>query len=186
MAVMINAEKEIELLSSARHEYLNDLQLIKGYLFLKKPGKAEEIIGRVTEKLHHQARLARLHIPECAVYLMDYGWSSHEFSLSYEVIGPERDLSFYDEELTTVYQELFAIIEQYASPIADNTVRIVFNTESSLRIQIYFDGVMTDAKAAEEQLNQQEMNHSFQWVEHYLINNESNENVRWIMCLSIK
>lgn len=170
--MMFNTEKSIELLNSARHEYLNDLQLIKGYLFLNKTQKVEQIIDRVTEKLNNQSRLAHLHIPECAAFLMQFRWSSHAFSLIFEVDGPERDLSVYDTELMETFREYFTIIERYSAPIVDNTVRVVIETEPVLRIHLYFKGEMVNQRTAKEQLNKQNVNRSFQWVEHYKINNE--------------
>ncbi|MCO7126420.1 sporulation initiation phosphotransferase B [Sporolactobacillus shoreicorticis] len=172
MEIMFNAEKSIELLNSARHEYLNDLQLIKGYLFLNRTQKVEQVIDKMTEKLNNQSRLAHLQIPECAVFLMQFRWSSHAFALTFEIDGPERDLSAYDKELLNVFQEYFTILEHYSAPIVDNTVRVVIETGSVLCVDLYFEGEMVDRDAAAEQLNKLNVNHSFQWVEHYKLNNE--------------
>lgn len=185
-AAMFDAKDGIELLGSARHDFLNDLQLIKGYLFLKKPEKAEEVVKRVTEKLYNQSRLAHLHIPNCAVFLMKYGWSSHAFQLVYDIDGPENDLSAHDEDLRYVFQALFTFLEQNASQVADNKVRVVMDTEVDLRIHLFFEGQLKDNAKAEGQLSKLNMNHSFQWVEHYMIVKDSNQSVRWNMCLSIK
>ncbi|BBN99314.1 Spo0B C-terminal domain-containing protein [Sporolactobacillus terrae] len=185
---MFNEQKAMELLSFARHGLLNDLQLIKGYLFLKQPEKAEEIVERVTEKLHNQTGLTRLQIPQCAVFLMHYSWTAQDFHVTFHIDGKQKNLSAYDHSLALLFKELFSIIEQHASPLSENKVEIIFDTtEPETRISVYFIGILTDPHAAEQQVNNQIVYQSFQWVEHYIINDGSNENeVRWTMCLSIK
>ncbi|MCO7175591.1 Spo0B domain-containing protein [Sporolactobacillus kofuensis] len=184
---MFNPKDEVDLLCSARHDFLNDLQLIKGYLFLKKPDKAEEIIGRVTQKLNQQSRLSHLHLPNCSVYLMQYGWSSsHAFRLTYEVLGHEDNLAQYDDDLTEMFQQLFAFLEESSSPVGNNSVRIVLDTEEKLRILLIFEGKLQEKEKASQQLSKVPVNQSFQWVEHYMINTDSDGSVRWTMCLSIK
>ncbi|GEB76358.1 Spo0B C-terminal domain-containing protein [Sporolactobacillus inulinus] len=185
---MFNEQKAIELLSFARHGLLNDLQLIKGYLFLKQPDKAEEVVERVTEKLHDQTGLTRLQIPQSAIFLMHYRWTAQDFHVTFHIDGKQKNLSAYDHSLALLFKELFLIIEHHASPLSENKVEVIFDTtEPETRISVSFIGILTDPHAAQQKVKKLIVHQSFQWVKHYIINDGSNENeVRWTMCLSIK
>lgn len=184
---MIEEEKGIQYISSARHVLLNDIQLIKGYLFMNRPKKANEVMDRITEKLRNHARLSHLHIPECAFYLIVYEWAAHPFLLQLNVSSDERDLSRYDRYFTDFFRGFFSILEEQVSDRVENLVEIIFeNTESSYNIKVIFSGVLKDAVKARIRMNALKLNQTVDWVEHYVINDSPNEKMRWNLCLSIK
>lgn len=184
---MFDEKKGVKLISSARHVLLNDLQLIKGYLYMQQPEKANSVMDRMAEHLRNQARLSHLQIPKCTFFLVTYGWAPHSFQLSFEVSGSEKNLARHDPALTDFFQELFLLLEDQASEMADNFVRIAFEIEeSAVTIQVIFTGKLNRVKEAREKLMAIKLNQSLKWVEHYIKNNSLNGKTRWVMCLSIK
>lgn len=183
---MFDEEKGVELIGSARHLLLNDLQLIKGYLYMSEPWKANMLMDNLTEKLRNQARLSHLYMPKCAFYLITYSWAAHPFRILYEVSGPEKDLSLYDSELNDFFHRLFSILEDQAVDTTENTVQIVFKikTLASL-VHVTFTGRMKDVEEVRKQMDQIDLHQSFHWIEHYIIN-DTPEQMRWNLCLSIK
>ncbi|WP_162297111.1 Spo0B domain-containing protein [Sporolactobacillus pectinivorans] len=184
---MINEEKGISMISSARHVLLNDIQLIKGYLYLNRPQKANEVLDRITEKFKNQSRISDLSIPECAFYLIVYDWSVHPFLLGLTVSGPEADLSEHDRYLTDFFHCFFAVLEEQVSEAAENQVQIIFeNLGSAFHISVVFSGVLKDAGKARLQMNEFGLNQSVHWVEHYVTTDSPIGKMRWNLCLSIK
>jgi stage 0 sporulation protein B (sporulation initiation phosphotransferase) len=96
----------VSLLRHARHDWLNQLQLIKGNLALDRTDRAKEIIDQVVQEAKNEANLSNLKMPKMAELLLTYNWQQNMYRLDYEVIGEERNLSDYDEHLhewTTQY-----------------------------------------------------------------------------------
>ncbi|WP_257346298.1 sporulation initiation phosphotransferase B [Pseudalkalibacillus decolorationis] len=89
----------IDLLRHARHDWLNQLQLIKGNLSLDKTDRAKEIIDEVVQHAKNEAKISNLRMPLMAELFMTYNWQQNTYRIDYEVIGEERDLSNYDRPL---------------------------------------------------------------------------------------
>ncbi len=184
---MFDEKTGVKLIGSARHVLLNDLQLIKGYLYMRQPEKANSVMDRMTDYLRNQARLSHLQIPKCTFFLITYGWASHPFQLSLEVDGPEKNLGRHDQALTEFFQELLFLFEEQDLETTDNFVKIRFETgDPEVDIQIVHTGKLADAREAEEKLMAIKLNQSLEWVKHYITNSRVGGRTRWVICLSIK
>lgn len=99
----------LEAHSLQRHDFLNELQIIKGYLQLGKPEKAQEYIVKAVKPLQECSRLAKLKLPYLQGFLLS----------SYIIVNAEKVdlLSFslednldswqaYDKEITGLLLEL--------------------------------------------------------------------------------
>ncbi len=86
----------VSLLRHARHDWLNQLQLIKGNLALDRTDRAKEIIEQIVQESKNEAKVSNLRMPKMAELLLTYNWQQNKYRLDYEVIGQERDLSEYD------------------------------------------------------------------------------------------
>ncbi|MCI3923629.1 Spo0B domain-containing protein [Paenibacillus sp. TRM 82003] len=62
----------IDTLSHARHDWLNDLQLIKGYLQLKKFDKLTECVDMLKQRLAYEGKTARLGHPGLVEAILTY------------------------------------------------------------------------------------------------------------------
>ncbi|GGL41145.1 Spo0B C-terminal domain-containing protein [Sporolactobacillus putidus] len=184
---MFDEKTGVKLISSARHALLNDLQLIKGYLYMQQPEKANLVMDRMTDNLRNQARLSHLQIPKCTFFLVTYSWAPHSFQLSFEVSGPEKNLAWHDQELTEFFQKLLLLLEEQASEMTDNFVRILFEIEeSAVNVHVIHTGKLIRIKEAQEKLMAIKLHQSLKWVKHYITNDSVNGRTRWVMCLSIK
>lgn len=183
---MLDEEKLVEIFRYARHDWLNELQLIKGYLSLEKYGQVEKIVGRLIEKLRNEAGLSNLMVPKLAAYLLTFNWSAHRFHLSFEVPRSGSGLSSWDDALVCFFKAFFSMIDGLASEMTENRLELAFDIGSDPRIFLTFEGRITDETAAKQRLQELGMNQSFRLVEHYIVNNDANNTMRWVMCLSIK
>ena len=62
----------IQTLSHHRHDWMNELQVLYGYLRLGKPDKAVEIVDRIRVRMDHDSRLSHIGNPKLSVYLLSF------------------------------------------------------------------------------------------------------------------
>lgn len=184
---MISEETGIKLIGAARHMLLNDLQLIKGYIYMNQMEHANEVISRLTDRLIHQAHLSHLQMPKSSFFLVTSSWFPHPYRLSYSVSGPERNLSECDESLHAFLNLLIQKLDQHASEFTDNTVHIELEAvPAHVYLHVTFEGQLCDAETMMDEMKKTDLNQSLRWVEHYLTKGKSDNEMRWILCLLIR
>ncbi|MCQ6266424.1 sporulation initiation phosphotransferase B [Fictibacillus sp. WQ 8-8] len=114
----------LELLRHARHDWLNQLQLIKANLSMGRTERAKEIIEEIILISRHESNLMNLKVPELAEYLITFNWLKHPIVLETEVAGEARDLSKVGKVILEACQSLFAVMNRSVNPLAEN--RLVF------------------------------------------------------------
>ncbi|WLD92230.1 Spo0B C-terminal domain-containing protein [Alkalihalobacillus sp. AL-G] len=133
----------IDLLRHARHDWLNQLQLIKGNLSLDRTDRAKEIVDEVVHQAKNEAKISNMKMPLMAELLMTYNWQQNIYRVDFEVIGEEKVLTSYDEPLyewtshflTQVKERILLEGESHllvTIQISDEDVRISFDFEGKL------------------------------------------------------
>lgn len=64
------ATSVLELMNHQRHDWMNDLQLVYGYVRLKKFDKLPECVETIKERMAEESRIAKLGVPELVMFLM--------------------------------------------------------------------------------------------------------------------
>jgi len=82
-------EKLVSILNHNRHDWLNDLQLIFGYVKLKKYEKLEQYMDKIKDKLEQESKIAKLDDPSLTLDLMSFRHNNRTFNLNLKV---ESDL----------------------------------------------------------------------------------------------
>ncbi|MFC5402077.1 Spo0B domain-containing protein [Cohnella soli] len=62
----------IRTLSHHRHDWMNELQILYGYLRLSKPDKAIAIVDRIRERMEQDSRVSQIGDPELATFLLSF------------------------------------------------------------------------------------------------------------------
>lgn len=109
-------EKEaIQLIQKLRHDWMNDLQLILGYIQLGKPEKAEEKIAAIIEMAGKSRALDRLHLPKTTILLLLLNAENTHFQWEWEVDDTEIEGDYYpnDEELKHQLVSIYKIVEEH-------------------------------------------------------------------------
>jgi stage 0 sporulation protein B (sporulation initiation phosphotransferase) len=135
----------VDVLRHSRHDWLNKIQLIKGNLALNKIDRVYEIINDIIREMQHETKLTNLKAVQFAELLMTYNWQPRLISLEYEVLGEERDLSLYDEDLTQWSSSFLAFMERQADGQQENHMSISIEVMPR-GANIFFDycGTMQD------------------------------------------
>ncbi|WP_438347104.1 Spo0B domain-containing protein [Paenibacillus sp. FA6] len=62
----------IKSLNHHRHDWMNDLQILYGYIQLGKHDKSIECVGRIKERMELEGKIAKLGIPSLVFYLQSF------------------------------------------------------------------------------------------------------------------
>lgn len=134
-----------------RHDYLNHLQIISGYLQLGQPEKVREYVRKVSQSLQRFNQLSRIEAPFLQSLFLYYLVTLGEndcFNL--EVKGKINIGKEDDEGLTRLIGE---IISPYSDNILNSLVkcRLVIESASLIRISLCREGDMAEGAMADQQ-----------------------------------
>ncbi|MFT8363483.1 MAG: Spo0B domain-containing protein [Sporolactobacillus sp.] len=189
---MIREEEGLQIISSARHVLLNQLQLIKGYMYMQNPQKANAVIDQLTARLRVQSQLSRLGLPQTTFYLLTKSWSALPYKLLIRVadgvqrsIEPAR-LALLDQRLKILLEDIALYLQKSVCDSVENTVDLLFlDDQNGLQIKLFFSGLLQSGKTLPGELRERLMNGSFAWKDNYIEATEQ-QKMRWDLCLLIK
>lgn len=98
-------------LRHARHDFLNELQMIKLNLDLGRTDRAQALIRTYAEAAMHQSRLSALSLPETEEWLLTAGWRFPELRLTMSCEAPQAP-----SELDTILCQWF---ESFAKAVKE-------------------------------------------------------------------
>jgi stage 0 sporulation protein B (sporulation initiation phosphotransferase) len=161
---MENKPKEwntVDLLSHSRHDWMNNLQLIKGNLSLQKYDRVNEIIEELVIEAKQESKLCNLKMPSFASFLMTFNWSNHHFVLEYEVLGNVLSLEAFDDIMTQWSRDFLDIIDKTVDVCSENHLSMtidISSEEEGIRFFFDFNGIIKDTDRVTNWL--QSVNHS--------------------------
>ncbi len=110
-------EVAIEAFSHHRHDWMNDLQLLYGYVQLGNRERLVENIERIKEQMNADSRVSRLGIPKLVFYLQTFTAVNRNMKLELEIEDgmtlAERLTPIQSEALTRVMQQTISAYEQF-------------------------------------------------------------------------
>lgn len=107
----------VELLRYSRHDWLNHIQLIKGYLSMGKLDRVREIIDQIVEESEQAAKLSNLNLPLFAALFLTYNWKNPRVYLSYRINGEGKLSEEQDGRITHWFETFFQYLN---SEVPDN------------------------------------------------------------------
>ncbi|RJS59826.1 Spo0B C-terminal domain-containing protein [Bacillus sp. PK3_68] len=143
----------IRALQHARHDWMNHIQLIKGYIALGKIEEAERVIERAVMQAKQEAHVCNLSLPELAKTLITFNWEAHSFQLEYEVLDTDITTRATDHRLSCWTSSLFQLVENYIETYADNHLYLsIGKAEEGIRFFFEFSGIITNEEALTSEL----------------------------------
>lgn len=99
----------IRTLNHHRHDWMNDLQILYGYIQLGKPDKSVECVERIKERIELDSRISKLGIPSLVFYIQSFRTYRTSLELEVEV---EEGLQLEDKLSPKSGDELTSVIMQ--------------------------------------------------------------------------
>lgn len=76
----------IQMLNHHRHDWMNELQILYGYIRLGKHDKSVQCVERIKERMQQDSKLSKLGIPSLVFYLHSYRTLNHSLQLEVEIV----------------------------------------------------------------------------------------------------
>jgi len=149
----------VDMLSHHRHDWMNEVQILYGYLKLKKYEKAMDVVDRIRNRMERDSRISRIGIPSLAVYLLSFRAAGHAIHLEAEIedswnpdlIGPHQD------NLTGAVAALVNVIRVHAAaaPEEPYVLRLRFGAEGRrVRLGMVYEGELIARDSIAKELEQ--------------------------------
>ncbi|WP_262173450.1 Spo0B domain-containing protein [Saccharococcus sp. Marseille-Q5394] len=130
-------------LKFARHDFLNELQLMLLYMDLGKIPEARRALLEATERMRHLSMLEKLRLPKTEMWLNTFEWRHTAFSkkLYSDIIAGNRNAN--DEAVANYLEQLIVIVEAAVDPMDEYFIRIeVHATDKQWMIQLTVEGAL--------------------------------------------
>ncbi|KYD10886.1 sporulation initiation phosphotransferase B [Heyndrickxia sporothermodurans] len=135
----------VEVLRHARHDWMNQLQLIKGNIALNKLDNVNRIMDKMIVEAQQESRLSNLKLPHFAEILLTFNWEPHPFQIDYEILSENGELTVDDQMLSNWIQSFFLTLEKVVVPLQENNLSIAFEQyQGQIRFDFEFNGTIKE------------------------------------------
>lgn len=120
-----------QALKFARHDFLNELQLILLYIDLDKLPEAKQKIIDTTEQMRQAAMLERLGLPAVETWLAAFNWLyvAYSATLTSSIISGKREAE--DESVVAYLENVFSVEEKKLDPTSEYKTEIDIQADLS-------------------------------------------------------
>jgi stage 0 sporulation protein B (sporulation initiation phosphotransferase) len=137
---MISETQLIDVLRVARHDWMNQLQLIKANLALNRLDRIDVIIDKIVKEAQSESHLSNLKAPKFASLLILQKNTTNAIILHINVPPLSVDLSDLDDQITANLETLFNAL--LTSSEAEQSIRVELNLykkeEAELCLELTF------------------------------------------------
>ncbi|WP_172369047.1 Spo0B domain-containing protein [Sporosarcina jiandibaonis] len=140
---------QTEVLAFARHDFLNDLQIILMHLDLGNPSEARKAILKTTKAMNQCSLLSGFGLPKVQQWLLTFDWVYTAFSSNLTCAIKKGAREVNGETLVTYLEAIFEKVEDVIDPLFEYDVQFdVFADEQKWSITITIKGELpeTDKK----------------------------------------
>nr|MBO2480842.1 hypothetical protein [Bacillaceae bacterium] len=141
----------VEILKKVRHDSLNHIQIVKGYLALEKIDKAKEALDHWTDRLRKESALSGLKGEKLPVLLLTYPYRQWPVRLEYELIGDGKSLRIEEERLAEWLENFLRKLNRSASWERENVLTLEMHfREKETYFSFLFRGSLNDPSFLKE------------------------------------
>ncbi|MEL3974529.1 Spo0B C-terminal domain-containing protein [Rossellomorea oryzaecorticis] len=149
----------LDALRHARHDWMNDLQLIKGNLELNRIERARQVIDTMVITAQNESKLSNLKLPSLAEWILTYNWSTHMVKLEFEVGQTGSTDRLDDEKLVFLCKEMLELLESNVETNAENQLSLIINlSKEHPRFIFDFTGILKETNVLEKWIKNKQKN----------------------------
>ena len=108
-----------EVLKFARHDFLNELQIVLMNIDLGNVSHAKKTILRITEGMNNHAKLGTLRLPKTEEWIITFDWMFTAFLKSLTCNITASILEVDDDKLVACLNRIFLDAEKVLNPISE-------------------------------------------------------------------
>jgi len=147
----------IRTLNHHRHDWMNDLQVLYGYIRMNKPDKSTECVEKIRQRMNEESRISKLGVPSLILYAQSFRTTPGPISLHFEL--PDElnlaELPFDGEKAAAALIDVINVYRYGAKPGAEEPARLTVRLdreESALKALLKFEGEFIEAKEAHDEI----------------------------------
>lgn len=135
-------EQFIDFFRHYRHDWLNHMQIIKGYVSMGKMDELSRFLDHIIIKTHEESQLSQLGNTELAYYLLTYNWTQNKIQLEVEIETEDTDkIASIGREnhayLLPWVQQVTQIVEEICVAGEENRLLLLFaSTQQHLTLRV--------------------------------------------------
>lgn len=146
----MNEKEVIRLLNQYRHDVMNELQIIQGYLSIGKIDKVKDKVNSCIDKLNQERKLTNLNTPLFILWLVRFNTLHTNMRATYEINVTNNNLSKIDDLLVKSCQqvtnwikdvgdrnELYEIMIELNETVYESEVTLDFNINGLFHEEAY-------------------------------------------------
>ncbi len=154
---MTDKKEVLDILQHVRHDWLNKIQLIKGYISLGRLEKAESIIADIIMESQQESRITNLKLPEFAYMLITHNWQGSKFLVEYEVAEQVHKNVEDETSLVLWMRGFFQQLESVVHPMYENRLAITVKPlENQNQFLFHFSGKLEQVDIMENWISNSE------------------------------
>lgn len=145
---MRGKQEFIDYLKHYRHDWLNHIQVVKGYITLGKAEDAQRYLDGVIIRSLEESKISQLGDPNLAYFLLTYNWRQDRVIMDVEIDQNSVDISSIGKDypyLLSWIKELTTMVEKECDHEDENHLLIVFYIDDlGLVVKVDFEGAWSE------------------------------------------
>ncbi|MGM8212989.1 Spo0B domain-containing protein [Virgibacillus sp. W0430] len=110
----MNEEKLVQFIQNYRHDILNELQIIQGYINMEMNKKVNEKVAQVVDNFHNERKLLSLQAPKFAIWVMQFNHVYGNIRITYDMFIENLNLQSTDDQLVLLCANLMHCLEKHS------------------------------------------------------------------------
>lgn len=111
-AVQDTQQASIRTLNHHRHDWMNELQVLYGYIRLQKPDKTVQCVERIRDRMMMESRIAKLGEPSLVLFLQSFRTASLSLQLDV-VLEEDVDWTLLGPHSAPLAEKLAELVDAY-------------------------------------------------------------------------
>ncbi|NIK75957.1 hypothetical protein FHS15_001064 [Paenibacillus castaneae] len=150
----------IRTLNHHRHDWMNDLQVVFGYIRLKKLDKAAEYVEKISERMQAESNISKLGVPSLISYIQSFRTISNTLELQVVIKGAIH-LNEITAEANQIADSLIHTINAYrfaVKPSYGNAAVLTLELsrdDEALYAAFYYEGELMNEQQWKQKIQQQ-------------------------------
>ncbi|URN92909.1 MAG: Spo0B domain-containing protein [Candidatus Pristimantibacillus lignocellulolyticus] len=150
----------ISTMNHHRHDWMNDLQVLFGYIRLGKQERITEYVERIKGKMLAESAISKLEEPSLVSYLIGFRTIPSNFILEVNFLSKEdqRSIIIEDEQVSEIIISIISAYRIYAAVdmTSDPILQLQFeNNKDHLNIHFAFNGSVNNQDLWQQKIEQQ-------------------------------
>lgn len=108
----MKVEDVVHLIQHYRHDVLNQLQIVQGYIKLNDLKKADSSMDELLQYFDQERKLLSLNIPNVFLWFLQFKIKYNHFSLTYDIDIESKDLQKSDHFIVRKFEQMMQEIQQ--------------------------------------------------------------------------